>query len=326
MFIFNRSIFKIVSANLANFCIENLLRILLCSAILLSGCSKHNLQMAKKFEKTPELTETNMSKALQCINGILKYTPAKTPYVFLVRDVVDGTIREDASFVNGPLSDAGRMQLINILSDNTYPHLGLVTDHFPMMFKTLNKENVGINRYGLPTSENMNTFLGFFAQIINNARERKRFLPASKVMPLVISGSFTRLDNDSLYQSGSGQNAGINSDEDERRSGQIDIGKTKSARAISLVVNLIEPRYNLVVSSRSFDLFFYRTNKRGRFRVALGDGFYGFSKNEVIVEGLHGAQKTLLDAVAIWILDKTYGEQANFSSCLTPEQAVLTKK
>jgi hypothetical protein len=325
MLMFYKSILETDCGNSVNFYIQNLLGILLCSAILLSGCSKHNLQMAKEFEQIPEPTETNMSKALQCVNGILKDAPAKIPYVFLVRDVVDGTIREDASFVNGPLSDAGRMQLINILSDNTYPHLGLVIDHFPMMFKALNNETVGINRYGLPTSQNMNTFLNFFAQIINNARNRKKLPPSSKLMPLVISGSFTRLDNDSLFQSGWGQNAGVNSDEDERRSGQIDIGKTKSARAISLVVNLIEPRYNVVVSSRSFDLFFYRTNKRGRFRVALGDGFYGFSKNEVIVEGLHGAQKTLLDAVAIWILDKTYGEQANVASCLTPEQAVLTK-
>jgi len=323
---FNKSILDTVSGNSAKFCIQNLLGILLCSVIFVSGCSKHNLQMAKKFEKIPEPTETNMSTALKCVGGILKDAPTKTSYIFLIRDVVDGTIREDASFVNGPLSDAGRMQLINILSDNTYPHLGLVTDNFPRIFKEVNNETVGVNRYGLPTSKNMNTFLNFFAQIINNARKRKKFAPASKIMPLVISGSFTRLDNDSLYQSGWGQNAGVNSDEDERLSGQIDIGKTKSARAISLVVNLIEPRYNLVVSSRSFDLFFYRTNKRGRFRVALGDGFYGFSKNEVIVEGLHGAQKTLLDAVAIWILDKTYGEQANLSSCLTPEQAVLTKK
>ncbi len=315
-----------VSGNSGKFCIDNLLRILLCSAILVSGCSKDNLQMAQKFEKTPEPTKTNMSKALECVGGILKDTPAKTSYIFLVRDVVDGTIREDATFVNGPLSDAGRMQLINILSENTYPHLGLVTDNFPIMFKRLSNETVGINRFGLPTSQNMNTFLRFFKQIINNARKRKKFAPVSNIMPLVINGSFTRLDNDSLYQGGWGQNAGVNSDEDQRSSGQIDIGKTKSARAISLVVNLIEPRYNLVVSSRSFDLFFYRTNKRGRFRVALGDGFYGFSKNEVIVEGLHGAQKTLLDAVAIWILDKTYGEQANLSSCLTPEQAVLTKK
>jgi hypothetical protein len=315
-----------VSGNSGRFCIDNLLGILLCSAILVSGCSKHNLQMAQKFEKIPELTKTNMSKALECVGGILKDTPAKIPYIFLVRNVVDGTIKEDAAFVNGPLSDAGRMQLINILSDNTYPHLGLVTDHFPMMFKRMSSETVGINRYGLPTSQNMNTFLRFFKQIINNARKRKKFAPVSNIMPLVINGSFTRLDNDSLYQGGWGQNAGVNSDEDQRLSGQIDIGKTKSARAISLVVNLIEPRYNLVVSSRSFDLFFYRTNKRGRFRVALGDGFYGFSKNEVIVEGLHGAQKTLLDAVAIWILDKTYGEQASFSSCLTPEQTVLTKK
>jgi hypothetical protein len=58
MFTFKISILKIVSGNLANFYIQNLLA-LLCSAILLSGCSKHNLQMAKEFEQIPELITSN---------------------------------------------------------------------------------------------------------------------------------------------------------------------------------------------------------------------------------------------------------------------------
>ena len=106
--------------------------------------------------------------------------------------------------------------------------------------------------------------------------------------------------------------------------GQIDIGNTLSAKAISLVINLVDPRNNLVVSSQSLDLIFYRKNKTFRLRIGVGEGYYGISKNEVEVEGVHGAQKVLIDAAALWLINKAYGRKGKFSSCFTAAQKRIT--
>jgi hypothetical protein len=298
--------------------------ILLGLGIYLSSCSNSNTIINNQLMEVPKVTKTNMSKAIQCMGRKLNNTDSNTAYIFMIRKIIDGTIK-DSVYVNGPLADSGAIQLINTLSENTYPHLGMVTDNFPLIFKTINREDMGLNRFGLPSAQNMNTFIKFFQFIINNARKRKRLSPISYIVPMVINGAFTRLDNDNIYQRGYGHNAGVRGDDNNRNSGQIDFGKTSSAKALTLVINLIDPRHNIVVGSQSFDLVFYRKNNKLRFRLAVGDGFYGFSGDEVIVEGLHSAQQTLLDAAALWILDKSYGKQINFSKCLTPKQSVLTQ-
>jgi hypothetical protein len=293
----------------------------------LSGCSSDHTRIIKNvFKETPKASKTNMSNAIQCMGRQLeKTTTTKLAYVFLVREITDGTIT-NSIYQNGPLSDAGRIQLIHALSEHTFPYLGLVTDQFPLMFKQQPKEGVGINRFGLTNNNNMNTFLAVFGSIIGNARKQKQLPPIAGVVPLVISGSFTRLDNDNLYQEGWGHNGGSRDrGGDNDYSGQIDYGKTSSSKMISLIINLIEPRYNLVVASQSFDLIFSRENKRFRLRFTLHDGFYGVSKDEIEVEGLHGAQQTLIDAAALWILNRAYGEETNFKTCFTLEQAKLTK-
>lgn len=301
-------------------------------AVMVSGCSMNTLKISKDFKEVPEVTRNNMTDAVSCMGSALKKGNSNSAYIFMVRDVKDGTVK-DSVYQDGPLADAGRVQLMNVLSEHLYPHVGLVADNFPMMFSQVGKEAVGLNRFGLPSPQNMGIFMSSYSGIIQNARKAKRLNPARNVIPLVISGSFTRFDSDNLVQSGSGQNLGSRTKrlaENERDdywrrvSGQADIGSTSSARAISLVMNLVDPRNNLVVSSQSFDLIFYRENKNFRLRIGVGDGYYGISKNNVVVEGVHGAQKVLLDAAALWLLNKAYGGQTNFSSCFNNAQRRLT--
>lgn len=302
------------------------------SLATMSGCSSNQLVIKQDFKETPKVSRTNMSNAIACMGQALQKGNSNNAYVFLVRDVNDGTVK-DGPYQDGPLSDAGRVQLLNVLSEHLQPHVGLVTDTFPMMFSQLGKEGLGLNRFGLPASENLNVFMSSYKGIIQNARRHKKLSPASNVVPLIVSGSFTRFDSDNLIQKGSGQNFGSRTKrlaENElddiwrRASGQADIGNTSSARAISLVMNLIDPRNNLVVSSQAFDLIFYRENKTFRLRIGVGDGYYGISKNQVEVEGVHSAQKTLLDAAALWMINKAYGGQTNFGSCFSKAQRRLT--
>lgn len=303
----------------------------LCLSALLSACSNTTTHIEPELKATPVPTRTNITDAVKCMGNQLATSTSSRAYVFLIRGMPDGTVK-DGPYQNGPMSDAGRTHLINTLSEHLHPHVGLVTDKYPSIFQVLAKEDVGLNRFGLPSSRNVRTFLEIFRGLIDRSRSIKQLPPARSLIPLVVDGAFTRLDSDNIYQGGDAHNAGyrgsqkVNNDDeddgekDDRKSGQIDFGKTRSARAITLAVNLVDPRTNVVISARSFDIQFQRTNNKKRFRIALGDGFYGYSNNEVIVEGLHSAQQTLLDAAVVWILDKAYGDTTNFSGCLTPAQ------
>jgi len=302
------------------------------ATLALSGCSTNTLKIAKEFKETPKVSHSNMTDAIACMGGALKKDRSDNAYIFLIRNLNDGTVK-DSAYQDSPLSDAGRIQLMNVLSEHLTPNVGLVTDTFPLMFSQTGKEKIGLNRFGLPSPENQQAFMRSYTGIIQNARRAKKHSPATNIVPLIVSGSFTRFDTDNLTQRGSGQNAGtrtrrlaeneIDTIWDES-SGQIDHGNTSSARAISLVINLVDPRNNLVVSSQALDLIFYRTNKTFKLRLGIGNGYYGISKSEVAVEGVHGAQKTLIDAAALWLINKAYGGQTDFSSCFNSAQQRMT--
>lgn len=292
----------------------------------LSGCGAYTVtHIEPVLKQTPTPSRTNISQALQCMGSTLATSSSSRAYIFMVRDLPDGTVKE-GPYQNGPMSDAGRTQFINTLSEQLHPHIGLVTDKYPAMFEQANKENIGLNQFGLPSSKNVQAFTSIFQGIIDASRSNYNLPPSSSVIPLVVDGSFTRMDSDNYAQGGEAHNAGSRGDDDDRESGQIDLGKTTSARAITLAINLVDPRTNLVVGARSFDIQFSRTNDKNRFRIALGDGFYGYSNNEIMVEGLHSAQQTLLDAAAMWVMEKTYGDTINFSPCLTPAQKTTVGK
>lgn len=309
-----------------------LLATVLGGTAILSGCSSNTLRITSDFKNTPEVSRTNMSDAIGCMASELQQGNSANAYVFLVRDVTDGTVKE-GPYQDSPLSDAGRIQLMNVLSEHLFPHVGLVTDNFPMMFTQLGKEDVGLNRFGLPAPENLDVFMSAYNGIIQNARQSRGVDPASNIVPLVVSGSFTRFDTDNIAQEGTGQNVGSRTkrlaeneiDEIWRKaSGEMDFGSTSSGRAMSLVMNLTDPRNNLVVSSQSFDLIFYRENKTFRLRIGVGEGYYGISRDNVQVEGVHAAQKTLIDAAAFWLLNKAYGGQTDFGNCFNNSQRKLT--
>ena len=286
----------------------------------LSACTSSTSHVAETIAATPMVSRSNISSAVECMGERLSDAHTSRAYIFLIRDLPDGTVKQ-GPYQNGPMSDAGRIQFINTLSENIHPHLGVVTDKYPSIFKHLSKEDIGLNRFGLPSANNVKSFISIFRGIIDVARKNKKIPPAQSIVPLVVDGSFTRMDGDNFYQTGNAHNTGNRANGDEGKvTGQVDFGKTTSAKAITLAVNLVDPRSNVIVAARSFDLQFSRTNDKKRFRVALGDGFYGFSHNEVIVEGLHSAQQTLLDAAVMWVLDKSYGDRINFSSCFTPQQ------
>ncbi|ORU91729.1 MAG: hypothetical protein A6F72_03055 [Cycloclasticus sp. symbiont of Poecilosclerida sp. N] len=264
-----------------------------------------------------------MTEALQCLGSELEKNMANNlgAYAFLVRDIADGTVNSD---YDGPLADAGRVQMISILTAHTKPRYGLVMDRFPLLFEQTNNEQIGINRFGLPSTKDLNTYLSMLTAFTNANRQSKGMPAVKTVMPLIIDGAFTRYDSSHIRSKGYGQNAGYRGSSEEEQSASIDRGKSGSERSITLVVNIIDPKTNTVVGTEGFDLKFYSNSKTARFRVAISDFYYGFSNTDVRVETVHAAQQILLEAGAIWILDNAFGSMVDFSPCFdTNEKQAL---
>ena len=295
------------------------------SAILLLGCLNSALYtIDDEFDSSPIKTKTKMTAALQCLGDQLEKNLDDDPgaYIFMVRDITDGTINNNYSY-DGPLSDAGRIQLISILTAHTKPSYGVVLDEFPLMLKPVINEQVGLNRFGVPSKTNLDSFITEMTQFTNENRKPTGMPAVKEVMPLVIDGSFTRYDSSYSRSKGYGRNAGYRSDaEDEDAS--VDFGNSGSERSVTLVVNVIDPKTNVVMGTEGFDLKFYSNSQTARFRVAVDEYYYGFSNTDVKVETVHTAQQILLEAGAIWILDNAYGSTVDFSPCFdTKEKLAL---
>lgn len=272
-----------------------------------------------EFDSSPVKSKTKLTSALQCLGGQLSAS-SQNPgaYVFMVRDIIDGTVNKNYS--DGPLSDAGRIQMISILSAHTKPSYGVVTDEFPLMLKPAVNEQIGLNRFGLPSHTNLKAFVSMLTKITNVDRQTRGMNSVKTVIPLIIDGAFTRYDSSYTRSRGYGENAGYRGDVEDQQSLSIDRGKSGSERSVTLVINIIDPKTNVVVGTEGFDLKFYSNSKTARFRVAVDEYYYGFSNTDVRVETIHAAQQTLLEAGAIWILDNAFGSMVDFSPCFDTDE------
>lgn len=294
-------------------------------AMMMAGCSTTSrFSLDTEFDSAPIKSKTKMSVALQCMSQQLEQT-ADNPsaYVFMVRDIIDGTIKHN-NYSDGPLSDSGRIQMISTLSAHTNPSYGLVTDQFPLMFKPIISETVGLDRFGFPSQENLDNFYPKLTAVANANRTARGMENVGAITPLIIDGAFTRNDSSHLRSKGYGNNGGYRGDVEDEESGAIDFGRSGSERSVTLVVNIIDPKTNVVIGTEGFDLKYYSNSKTARFRVAVNNYYYGFSNTDVRVETLHAAQQTLLDGAAVWILDNAYGSKVDFTPCFdTPETVAL---
>jgi len=292
-------------------------------ALVMTGCSTVNrYTLDTEFDSAPIKSKTKMSQALQCLRTELdKNLINPSAYVFMVRDIIDGTIKHN-NYSDGPLSDSGRVQMISTLSAHTNPSYGLVIDQFPLMFKPIISEQVGLDRFGFPSQSNLENFLPRLTSVANTNRSQRGMQAIDSVTPLIIDGAFTRNDSSHRRSKGYGQNGGYRGDVEDEESLAIDLGDSGSERSITLVINIIDPKSNVVIGTEGFDLKYYSNSKTARFRIALNNYFYGFSNTDVRVETLHAAQQTLLEGAAVWILDNAFGKKVDFSPCFEKPETV----
>jgi hypothetical protein len=292
-------------------------------AMLTVGCANiSTFTLDTDFKAAPIKTETRMSVALQCMSSQLDQAYINpNAYVFMVRDIIDGTVK-DNDYTDGPMSDSGRIQMISTLSAHTSPSYALVIDRFPLMFKPLNNEAVGLDRFGYPSQQNLDNFYPKLTAVANANRLSRGMANVGAVRPLIIDGAFTRNDSAHMRSKGYGNNGGYRGDSGEERSAALDYGESGSERSVTLVVNIIDPESNLVIGTQGFDLKYYSNSKTARFRFAVNSVYYGFSNTDVHVETLHAAQQTLLDGAAIWILDNAYGSKVDLTPCFDSKETI----
>ena len=72
----------------------------------ISACSSNTLKISKLFRESPEVSRTGMTDTISCMGKTLKKGHSNTAYIFMVRDIIDGTIT-NRTYQNSPLSDAG---------------------------------------------------------------------------------------------------------------------------------------------------------------------------------------------------------------------------
>ncbi len=279
--------------------------------VLTVGCSTSSVKIPEIMSEAPRLNKTSLTHAYQCVRGNLNAQKPKTVYAFIIKKLDDATVR--GSLTDGPLSDAGKIELQSSLTQLVPHSNGVVLDIYPEIFQPMSKtrSREGLNIFGKTRKEGLYEFKNQFLESIKYQNNSVKTL-----VPLIIDGSFTQLDSDRKYQKGNGLNIGSDGKDD----GEINIGKTTSAKAISLTVNLILPSNNTIISSKSFSINAIRKNNKFKIKLGLGEGFIGYTREELTVEGLHGAQKTLVDAAALWIASQAFSKHAGVGACLTDSQ------
>ncbi len=279
--------------------------------VLTVGCSTSSIKIPEIMSEAPRLNKTSLTHAYQCVRSNLNAQKPTTVYAFIIKKLDDATVR--GSLTDGPLSDAGKIELQSSLTQLVPHSNGVVLDIYPEIFQPMSKtrSRAGLNVFGKTRKEGLYEFKNQFLESIKYQNNSVKTL-----VPLIIDGSFTQLDSDRKYQKGNGLNIGS----DGRDDGEINIGKTTSAKAISLTVNLILPSTNTIISSKSFSINTIRKNNKFKIKLGLGEGFIGYTREELTVEGLHGAQKTLVDAAALWIASQAFSQHAGVGACLTDSQ------
>lgn len=289
-----------------------------CIAMALSSCSSTSIVTKSSLRDNPKIKSTNLSNSLQCIKkGIKSSKDSTLGYLFTVPKIIDGTVYEG---FDGELSDSLQYELIANLHNTLPKGYGLVLTNHPIIFReTEGGSDFGLNQYGVVSGDTLETITKVYLSHINKKRKRaQKAFPNEKISlystlePRIIKAAFTRNDKEPIHKKGFGFNIGSDGNDGD---GSIDVGKTNEYSSISLTILLNNPSSNTLQDAATFTLNVYRKTNNFELSLGPGEGFLGLVNEDLVIESKHGAQQALIDAATIWVLDKTYGDRADFSRC-----------
>ncbi len=264
--------------------------------LLHSGCSNINSSMSNITAETPHPALTNLTETLKCMGQ--KVNQAETGAVLLlVDDFFDGTVPvlSDSKILtgryareNGPLADGGKYDFEAIIR-RSISHKKIIIPYSPPI--------------GLMQEDK------FGRLDIKYVQDLAKTYGASAVIR--IKGIYTQNDTADYVNKGhssGGETRGSDGEAD------IEYGVSRASRSLSLTIYLGDAVSNTVGAATTLTLNSYTESEKFSIGFGYGEGSMSFARQDRVKEGLHGAQRTLVEAAVLWTLRGIY-RQVDFSSC-----------
>ncbi|WYD79902.1 MAG: peptidoglycan-binding domain-containing protein [Candidatus Electrothrix gigas] len=253
--------------------------------------------MSNITNETPHAALTNLTETIKCMGKAIKQSESPA-ILLLVDDFYDGTvpiITDSKALVissmrqNGPLADAGKYD-----------------------FEAIIKRSVSGKKIIIPYS----LPIGLVKENIFGRLDKKYLLGLAKMYKAAgiirVKGVFTQNDSSEYYSKGIGTNDGVDGKHGEA---EIEYGSVQGSKSISLVVHLGNAMNNTLVGATTLTLNTHSKKNELSIGFGYGEGGISFTREIKIEEGLHGAQRTLVEAAAMWVLRGLYNK-VDFSQCL----------
>ncbi|WP_417916630.1 hypothetical protein [Candidatus Electronema sp. JC] len=264
--------------------------------LLPSGCSNINSSMSNITAETPHPALTNLTETLRCMGQKVNQTETGA-VLLLVDDFFDGTVPvlSDSKILtgryareNGPLADGGKYDFEAVIR-RSISHKKIIIPYSPPL--------------GLMQEDK------FGRLDISYVRELAKKYGASVV--LRVKGIYTQ--NDTADYVNKGHSSGA---ETRGSNGEADIeyGVARASRSLSLTIYLGDAVSNTVGAATTLTLNSYTESEKFSIGFGYGEGSMSFARQSRTKEGLHGAQRTLVEAAVLWALRGIY-QQVDFSSC-----------
>ena len=265
-----------------------------------AGCSNVNSSMSNITAETPHPALTNLTETLKCMGKEINKSDMKS-ILLLVDDFYDGTVPvvSDSRVAqvrllreNGPLADAGKYDFEAIIRRSISNQKIIIPYSLP----------VGLlqeDKYGKLPAEYLH--------------ELAKYYNAAAIIR--VKGVFTQNDTSDYLNKGFGSGAEIEGNDGQA---EVEYGLSRSSRSLSLTIYLGDAISNTLGAATTLTLNTYTESDKFSIGFGYGEGNMSFAKQTKLREGLHGAQRTLIEAAVMWALRGMYG-QLDFSPCFAPD-------
>jgi hypothetical protein len=285
----------------------------------------------QKSSEIPKETTSIMKEVLDCAYDEMnkpqrevQKKPRNFGYYFVIDDIIDGTIPIGGG--NGDLSDSLRYELINKLSKMVFNGHGNVLSNFPVIFRQNPSEiagspekkiSFGLNQFGEVDPEE---YLKLSERLtpLNNAKRAKyiadgeKIIPYKKMKPIIVKGAFTRNDENPIRK----VEGSFGASADGFANASLNADGSHQIKSVTLSLFIENPQFNLVEHSASWTLNTHEKGYSIKLDAGYGDASVNASFDNLSVDSKQGAQQTLIDMAALWLVQNTYGDIADIDSCM----------
>ena len=280
---------------------NQLFHIICLSVILLFfnvGCTSTTSTVSNINIETPYPALTNLTETLKCMGDIINKSESKN-ILLLVDDFYDGTVPvvTDAQAIltrayrsNGPLADGGKYDFESVIK------------------RTVSGKKIVIP-YAMPTGLVQQEDLYGKVNLKYLINLMKGYEVAGAIR---VKGVFTQNDSSDYYNKGFGSGAEVDGKHGEV---ELEYGVSQASRTFSLAIHLGNPVSNTVLAATTLTLNTHTKSDEYSIGIGYGEGSMSFAKESKLKEGMHGAQRTLIEASAMWMLRGLYSK-VDFSQCL----------